>query len=155
MDFYGCKSISYIIYHILYLIPYHILSFIIIFFLILLLAPPPATLKEILKGKIPFSLNTLEAAKQFNMNYINEILNSEELDELVKHKYDIDYLIKDLIRLNNGVWLNDEIININMLRIKEKVIVNKDIHIFNSWFIGKLYRDNGNVYAYSNVNRLS
>ena len=89
------------------------------------------------------------------MNYINEILISEELDKLVKHKYDIDYLIKDLIRLNNGVWLNDEIININMLRIKEKVIVNKDIHIFNSWFIGKLYRDDGNVYAYSNVNRLS
>ena len=40
-----------------------------------------------------------------------------------------------------------------MMRIKEEVN-NKGIHIFNSFFIGKLYRDK-NKYHYPNVERLS
>jgi len=103
----------------------------------------------------PFSEKTIEAAKKMglNMSAIKDILESEDIQKVVKLKDNSDYIIRDLIRLNNGVWLNDEIINFNMMRIKEEVN-NKGIHIFNSFFIGKLYRDK-NKYHYPNVERLS
>jgi len=103
----------------------------------------------------PFSDKTIEAAKKMglNMSAIENILESEDIHKVVTLKYNSDYIIRDLIRLNNGVWLNDEIINFNMMRIKEEVN-NKGIHIFSSFFIGKLYRDE-NKYHYPNVERLS
>ena len=90
------------------------------------------------------------------MSAIENILESEDIHKVVRLKNNSDYIIRDLIRLNNGVWLNDEIINFNMMRIKEKVNkgTNKGIHIFSSFFIGKLYRDE-NKYHYPNVERLS
>jgi Ulp1 family protease len=106
----------------------------------------------------PFSDKTIEAAKKMglNMSAIENILESEDIHKAVKLKYNSDYIIRDLIRLNNGVWLNDEIINFNMMRIKEEVNkgTNKGIHIFSSFFIGKLYRDE-KEYNYPNVERLS
>jgi Ulp1 family protease len=105
-------------------------------------------------GKKTFSDKTIEAANNMGLDMlaINEILNSTDLARIVLRKFNADYTIRSLIRLNNGIWLDDEIININISRIKEKA--NKGIHIFNSFFIEKLYRET-NVYAYCNVKRLS
>jgi hypothetical protein len=108
----------------------------------------------------PFSEKTIEAATKMglNMSAIKNILESEDIHKVVKQKYNSDYIIRDLIRLNNGVWLNDEIINFNMMRINEEVNkgTNKGIHIFSSFFIGKLYRNRDlNEYNYDEVKRLS
>ena len=50
----------------------------------------------------PFSEKTIEAAKKMglNMSAIKDILESEDLQKVVKLKDNSDYIIRDLIRYN-------------------------------------------------------
>ena len=128
------------------------IDIIIIFFLILLLE---LELKDILKGQKKISSDTITEAFHRNMDLktIRNILESKDLMRVVKEKYGIRYFIKDLIRLNNGVWLNDEIININILRILSKFNLKGDFHIFSTHFMSYLCGRSSDTYDYSAVER--
>ena len=73
-------------------------------------------------------------------------------------KFRVSFKHSDLLRLNPGVWLNDEVINFYMKlceerdKISSKIIEGKPSLFLNSFFYSKLI-DHGRGFKYSNVRK--
>mmetsp|Transcript_31328 Transcript_31328/g.55059 ORF Transcript_31328/g.55059 Transcript_31328/m.55059 type:complete len:457 (-) Transcript_31328:131-1501(-) len=92
--------------------------------------------------------------------------NTDEL-EVIKKKFNVDVLGKDLHTLRDGEWLNDEVINFHIKMMQERMQRNLDDKtncvpeanklrclFFNTFFYTKL-SDNGKGYKYKAVRRWS
>jgi len=94
-----------------------------------------------------------------------ELIFDTDDDDLVIKKFNVEMLGKDIQTLQDGVWLNDEIINFHMKMMKDRMDRNAKSDLvpeafksrnlfFNTFFYAKL-SDNGKGYNYKAVRRWS
>ena len=89
---------------------------------------------------------------------VQTLLRFPSCDEIVIDKFRVSFKHSDLLRLNPGVWLNDEVINFYMKlceerdKISSKIIEGKPSLFLNSFFYSKLI-DHGRGFKYSNVRK--
>lgn len=68
--------------------------------------------------------------------------------------YDIPLYSTDFRRLDDGMWLNDEIVNVTIQWMTRTAFPEVDVHAFNTFFYYKLTKESGDgVYNYSKVER--
>lgn len=89
---------------------------------------------------------------------VDALLRYPSSDEIIIDKFRVSFKHYDLLRLNSGVWLNDEVINFFMKLFEEREkaaadIVARDPNLFmNTFFYVKLV-DHGIGFKYSNVKK--
>ena len=95
------------------------------------------------------SFNQMTSAETQEIDSIFKCTVSES-DYAVMHRFNISISLRDFQRLNDGSWLNDEIVNFYMQLLSEDCSRYGDFYFANTFFYTRL-RDSKGSFCYDNV----